>query len=325
MKTRARQVATVFLLVCATAHCVLSIFFVNVSYLDLAQYAAGTAPLPFQRRMLLVPFVRWAQGAGWLHALAVRWVRHVPQSEPMTAAKMGCLLLGVIAVSAVGLLVMVRVPRLGIRTRWLPWALLLMVLYVSYGARYEQPLWYPYDLPHLALFGAATVFLLTDEPWFFLACFCVDAFVRETSVFLLLVVAAVHWRQRRWQVAGLVGFLVWDWGQILARHLYPDNPTVLNAVPWTHMIAPWHWPQMFSVVGFLWVPVWMARRWLSVVQRRAMYAASVCMAATFFFATWNETRAWSEWSVLFAVLAAVCLERGLSAKAAPTAASGLAR
>jgi hypothetical protein len=313
-KTFTNTVVPALLLLLVTMHCVFSIFFVNVSYLDLAQYAAGAAPLPFQRRLLLVPFVRWGQGVRWLHALSLRWVLHVPQYEPMTAAKMGCMLLGVVAVSAVGLLAMVRAPWLGIKTRWLPWALLLVVLYASYAARYEQPLWYPYDLPHLALFGAATVFLLTDEPWLFLACFCVDAFVRETSVFLLLVVAAVHWRQRRWQVAALVGLLVWDWGQILARHLYPDNPTVLNAVPWTHMIAPWHWPQMFSLVGFLWVPVWMARRWLSAEQRRALYAASVCMAVTFFFATWNETRAWSEWSVLFAVLVAVCVEKKVSSE-----------
>jgi hypothetical protein len=223
-------------------------------------------------------------------------------------------------VIAVGLLVMQRAPRLGLQTRWLPWALLLVVLYASYAARYEQPLWYPYDLPHLALFGAATLFLLTDEPWLFLACFCIDAFVRETSVFLLVVVVAVAQRSMRWWYVLGVGAAAWVGAQIMARHLYPDNPTVLNAVPWTHMIAPWHWPQMFSMVGFLWVPVWMARAWLSAEQRRALYAASVCMVATFFFATWNETRAWSEWSVLFAALAAVCVERGLSARTVPPAA-----
>ncbi len=30
---------------------------------------------------------------------------------------------------------------------------------------------------------------------------------------------------------------------------------------------------------------------------------------TFSFATWNETRAWSEWTVLFAILASVEIER----------------
>jgi hypothetical protein len=34
---------------------------------------------------------------------------------------------------------------------------------------------------------------------------------------------------------------------------------------------------------------------------------------TFLFATWNESRAWSEWSVLFAILAAVELERSFAA------------
>jgi hypothetical protein len=305
---------TLFLLLCATTHCVLSIFNVNVSYLDLGGYASGRSPLPFQRRLLMVPFVRWAQNSHTLQSLAVRYARFVPQAEPMIAAKLGCLLLGVVVVIALGLTTVALSRRLGLRHHWLVWALLLVILYASYAARSDQALWYPYDLPHMALFGAATLFLLTDEPLAFFACFAVDAFVRETSIFLLAPALAIHFRSARWRITCGAGAAVWAFGQWLGRHLYPHNPYRLNGVPWYRMATPWHWPQILSIVGFLWIPVWLGRRYLSPQQRVALYAASAMMLVTFYFATWNETRVWLEWSVLFAVLAATELEAGFASQ-----------
>jgi thiol:disulfide interchange protein len=78
------------------------------------------------------------------------------------------------------------------------------------------------------------------------------------------------------------------------------------------MIKPWHLPQLFSIAGFLWLPVWLAVRYLSKLERLALYGATAMIVATFYFATWNETRAWSEWSVLFAILASVQLERSFA-------------
>jgi hypothetical protein len=74
------------------------------------------------------------------------------------------------------------------------------------------------------------------------------------------------------------------------------------------MAAPWHWPQVFSIVGFLWIPVILGRNALNGMQRVVLSMASLCMLASFFFATWNETRVWIEWSMLFAALASVELE-----------------
>jgi len=310
-----RRFVTLFLLLCATTHCVLSIFYVNVSYLDLKDYAAGRAPLPFQHRLLMIPFVRWAEACQWLQMVATRWVRVVPQSEPLSAAKLGCMLLGVILVSAIGLATMLMARRLSIRHNWLPWALLLVSLYAGYAARYEQALWYPYDLPHLAVFGAATLFLLLDKPLPFFACVAVDVFLRETSLFLLVLALVVYYRSTIWRVTAVAGIALWGVSRLLAQHLYPHNAYRWNAVPWYRMAAPWHWPQVFSIVGFLWIPVWFGRRYLSPIQRRALYAASAMMLATFYFATWNETRVWLEWSVLFAVLATIELEGGFKVTA----------
>jgi hypothetical protein len=56
-----RRAAIIFVLLCATTHCVLSIFYVNTSYLNLHDYATGTPPERFQRRFLVVPLLRWAE------------------------------------------------------------------------------------------------------------------------------------------------------------------------------------------------------------------------------------------------------------------------
>jgi hypothetical protein len=306
-----RRAATLFLLLCATVHCVLSIFTTNVSYLVLSDYAAGLAPRPFQHRLLMVPFVRWAGDSPVLNVAAVRYQRFLHPPEPMSAAKLGCALLGIVAIAGLGLVSMRLAPRLGVRHRWLPWALLLVILYASYAARYEQALWYPYDLPHLALFGLATLWLFTDSPWLFLLCLAPDVFLRETSIFLIAVAFFVRFDSVQWRSVSVLAAFLWGISLTLAHHLYPHSPYQWNAVPWFRMAAPWHWPQLFSIVGFLWFPVLMARQSLTPPQRRALYAASLCMAVTFFFATWNETRAWSEWSMLFALLAARELEQGI--------------
>ena len=307
-----RRVVTIFLLLCATTHCVLSIFFVNLSYLDLGRYADGLERQPFQRRLLMVPFLHWAQSCAWLQHAAARFTLHLPQYEPMSAAKLACLLLGVLLLNALGLWTLRAAGRLGLRHDWLIWALLLVILYASYAARFEQALWYPYDLPHLVVFGAATLCVLLDEPLAFLACFAVDCALRETSVFLLPLALLLHMRSTTWRVVTAAGLVLWGASQWFGHHLYPLGAHQFNAVPWYRMAAPWHWPQLFSIVGFLWIPVWMARSHLSQTQRLALYAASAMMLLTFWFATWNESRAWSEWSVLFAALAALELEAGFA-------------
>jgi hypothetical protein len=225
-----RRAVTLFLLLCATTHCVLSIFFVNLSYLDLHQYAAGLSPLPFQRRILLVPFVRWAESSHLLQLGTVRFTKYLNQSEPMTSAKFGCLLLGVAAVNALGLLTLRYARKFNLRHDWLIWALLLVILYASYAARFEQALWYPYDLTHLFLFGAATLCLLADEPWLFLAFFAIDVFVRETSVYLVLMAVVVYYRSNAWRIACALGAVFWVFSRLLAQHLYPHNAYALNAV-----------------------------------------------------------------------------------------------
>jgi hypothetical protein len=78
------------------------------------------------------------------------------------------------------------------------------------------------------------------------------------------------------------------------------------------MAAPWHWPQLLSIVGFLWIPVWLGVRYLPSKLQLVLYASTAAMLFSFFFSTWNETRVWSGWTVVFAILASTELEAKFS-------------
>lgn len=307
-----RRLITYLLLTCATVHCILAVFYDNYSYLNLHAYATGTASLPFQRRLLMIPLLRWAESNQLLQRMAVRYGMHTPLTEPMSAAKLFCIILGIVLILGLGLWTTYYARRLSVRRWWLIWALLLVILYVSYAARYEQALWYPYDLPHLVLFGLATVFILSNRPILFLLCVIPDVFVRETSLFAVLLALFVHYRSTVWRIVGAAGLVLWGLSRLLARELYPHNPYAWSAIPWHRMLMPWHIPQVLSIVGFFWIPVWLAKRFLSDLQRRALYGATALMLYAFYFANWMETRVWSEWSLLFAVLAAVEFERAFA-------------
>jgi len=303
-----RRLMLIFLLICATTHCVLSIFFINISYLDLAKYASGAEVRPFQHRLLMIPFVRWAEANHALQVLAVRFGKFVPQLEPMSAAKLGCVILSIVLVNLFGLWTIRAAGKLGVRHWWLIWVITIAILYASYGARYEENLWYPYDIPHMVFFGVATIFLLQNRPGFFATFLSVDIFLRETSIFLVIVAAVLQFRSKVWRVVLGMLSILWVFSRYLAARLYPGLIFRETHVAWYRYFVPWHIPQLFSIVGFLWIPVWLGRRYLSSQYRLALYVASGLMVATFYFAAWNETRVWIEWTALFAVLAALELQ-----------------
>ncbi len=307
-----RRTAATLLLIFATTHCVLSIFYVNTSYLNLQRYANGTERQPFQRRFLMVPVLRLAESSQVFNSLARRYGENVPQPEPMSAEKLASILASILALNAFGLWTTRVSPRLGLRNWWLLWAAVLAILYASYASRYEQALWYPYDLPHMVLFGLGTICILTDQPFFFLLWVAIDAPMRETSLFLIVVAAWARLQSTRWRLPLLASAALWTLARLLAYHLYPTGTHQWNGLHWYNEIKPWHLPQLFSISGFLVLPVWFGKKYLTAVERRVLVAGTALILATFYFSTWNETRAWLEWTTLFAILASAELERHLA-------------
>jgi len=305
MKRSNLTVLSFCLLGLATIHCVLSFFFVSHSFLRLPLYVSGQEDMPFQGRLLMVYILRATQHSHLLLEMVPRYTHHVPNFEPFTVWKLTTILVSLVFMGVLVLTLAGCAKRIGV-SWWMTWALLLVILYVSVSARYEQALWYPYDLPHTAVFGLATIFLFIDEPWWFLAAVLLDCSIRETALFAVALALAMRYRQRVWQVVAAVASCGWVISRLIVHHLYGHNPHVgMPYLKQLRYLLPWHIPQLFSIVAFLPIPVFLARRYLAPMHRRGLIMALVIMLATFYFANWAETRVWMEWSTAFAIWAAM--------------------
>ena len=315
---RPRHAALIWsLLLLAAVQCGRSVFVANNSYLDLPRYAAGAERAPYQDRIGMMPLLRWAErsaplahAASGINRSEQATPQHASHPEPMTADKLACVLAGCLSVVVMTVAATLVTRRRFPQMWWIGGALVLVILYTSYAARAELNLWYPYDLPHFALFGLATLGILEGEWGLFFVCFLLDIPLRETSIYLALLGGAValHRRQTRIVAAtAAVALLVWLPTRLLITRHFAANPNE-TGVRW-HQIAhalldPLHWPQVASAFGFLLIPLLLGRRLLRPDRRIFLLAAAPCVAVTLIFGLWYESRIFGEWTVALALLLA---------------------
>jgi hypothetical protein len=301
------------LLLLATIHCAASLFFVNYSYLDLKAYANGSERMPYQGRMGMMPVLRLAERSPEFLAMTARVDRSLAAHKRSAFKSVSVEELASMIAGLVSLLAAVSVAAVYGWKRfrpawWLPPALLLGMLYVTQSARYETTLWYPYDLPHAALFGTACV-LLMEGGWMpVLLLFLADIPMRETGIFLVPVCLAVGWARGQMRQAAIVSALMlaaWIPFRLYVRHRFAANPSELG-IHWHStlevILNPLHWPQIASAFGFLLVPLCLANAVLSRAQRAFMAGALPCLLVTLGFGVWPETRIFGEWLLPAAVL-----------------------
>lgn len=310
------------LLLMATLHCALSVFWLNYSYVDLRLYIAGTAPMPYQGRIGMMPILQAAQNSPRFVDLAKkvddnRHLRHKRfPFEPISALKLASLIAGTVALLLTTALALFYGLKRFPNFWWLPPTLMLAMLYITEAARYEVTLWYPWDLPHAFLFGAACL-LIFEGLWIpvFLV-FLIDLPVRETAIFLMPLSFGVAWvrGQHRQAIAVSIAMLgVWIPFRIWILHRYAAN---LSTEMGLHLgenlhnvVNPSHWPQMLSAFGFLLIPLIMGNRLLKPSQRAFMLAAVPCLIVTSGYGVWAETRIFGEWLLPAAVLATAEIDR----------------
>lgn len=319
------------LLLLAAVQCGRAIFVSNVSYLDLARYAAGAERAPYQDRVGMMPVLRWAEQNPSLARAAAAIDRsqqatpqHASHPETMSADKLACVLLGCFSVLLMTVAATWVTRRQFPDLWWIGGALVLAILYTSYAARAELNLWYPYDLPHFAIFGLATLGILEGEWALFFVCFLLDIPIRETSIYLALLggVVALYRRQTRIAVAtAAIALLVWLPSRILITRHFAHNANEVG-VRWHHiahaLLDPLHWPQVASAGGFLLLPLLLGRRWLRPDQRVFLWAAAPCVAVTLIFGLWYESRIFGEWTVAVALLLTEELRRFLEGRRSET-------
>jgi hypothetical protein len=304
------------LLLLAAVHCTLSIFCINYSYLNLTAYAAGSEQMPYQGRVAMAWVLRLAEHspaiAAAAHTLDSNLRSHHKNSTlvGLTPEKLVCMVVGL---ASMGMIVCAALWYGQLRLAkvwWLPATLTLAMFYVTYAARYETTLWYPYDLPHYAVFGMATLAILEGAWWPVLLLFAIDTPIRETAIYLAPVSFAVAWaRGEKKQGAMLVGamFALWVPFRLYVNHVFAHNGSE-TGVHYHRLrdslMNPMHWPQSATAFAFLLLPLWWGRNRLSRVQRSFLFGALVCILATLGFAVWSETRVFDEWILALAALAA---------------------
>lgn len=296
-------------LVVATVFCTQTIFFDNASYVNLQQYASGHAPMPFQGRVAMMPLLRWAHSSPLMIAAAAHLDKAQEASAPAekyTPEKLACVGAGLLS-----LMVIVGVCSwFGIRRHrtlwWLCPALALAVFFISYGARAEQNWWYPYDLPHAALFTVAAMAVLEGNLLLVVAAFVLDVPMRETALFILPCLLTVSYVRRQWTgpwlaTAGLAVY--WLAVRLAIRHAFRGNAseTGFRFHQIFHSFSdPRHLPQLCSALGFLWLPLLLNLRRLSRVQRAFLLGALPGVIATGLLGIPYESRIWLEWSAVVA-------------------------
>ena len=304
---KAKNLLIALVLFAAGLHCVQCIFYVNTSLLNLHKYAWGQEQMPFQGRVGMMPVLRW----GERHYGA--YVASIPRTtlfgqEHYTAGK----LISYRVATGSMLCIVAMCIWYGVRVRrewwWLCPALAILTFYVSYGARITQAYWYPYDLPHAALFTAASLLLLEGR-WYWMAVFFLaDVPMRETSVYLIPCLLAVGWVQGR-RVRALAFAVpmgvVWLAVHLAISRRFRANPSDVGLHYLNLGIAfhhPHYWPQILTAFGYLWLPLALAWRYLKREQIAFIVGALPGVLVSAVFGIWQESRVWAEWNAVAACL-----------------------
>ena len=307
VKATFKNIVIGLVLMAAAMHCVQSIFYVNVSLLNLQKYEQGQEKMPFQGRVAMMPVLHWGEKRYSAYVATIPTTTKFGQ-EAYTPEKLISYRAFMFSMAFLVLLCI----RYGVQVQrefwWLPPALAILAFYVSYAARITQAYWYPYDLPHAALFTAACLLLLEGK-WFLMAAFFLaDLPMRETSLYLIPCLLAVGWvRRRRLEAAIFAAIMAAAW---LAVHVaitrrFQANPSDVGL----HLLHfglesehPHYWPQILTAIGYLWLPLAFLWRYLRRDQVAFMLGALPGIVTSGVFGIWSESRVWGEWNAVAACL-----------------------
>ncbi len=162
---------------------------------------------------------------------------------------------------------------------------------------------------------------LLSGRWLLMAAlFLVDVPMRETAVYLLPCLLAVGWakgKPTRAAVYAVPMALYWLAARLVIEHRFRANITdvgihyVLNRAA---LLYPAYWPQLASVIGFLWIPLALGWRRLPLLERSLLMGALPGFLMSYVFGIWYETRVWLEWNAIAACLCFTILTEYLNTR-----------
>lgn len=246
----------------ATAQFVRSYFIVDQPYLNASSYESGTAKMPYQARILMAVVMRHARASAGMARIAAKL--RGPLHEPDVLA---LFLADLLSLAVIAVVVRAFYRHLCPRGRLssMPYFLVLWMASETYIVRFQEAIYFPYDLLAAALFTACIYLCYRRRYLLLLPVFVLACFNRETIVMivpLLLVNLFVRdtdtprvpfFRMKEIPVAALM-VAIWATIYVHFRHVYAGNQTELGLRVHEnlHFLSnPQFWPQIASACGFL--------------------------------------------------------------------------
>ena len=302
----------------------------NENLLDLKRYAQMAEKSPFQERVLMAYPLRMAgRSGGFLRMYAAGFQKTVasPEDLAVSLVNCGCLLLLLPVVAGLR-----RSVGPAPETSWLAPVITMLVVALTYVVHYEQRYTMPYDQPSLLLYSVGLLAVARGWGWLLLAVMAVATPNRETAVFLLPTWFLLAWRDGRKVAAiayGTAGLAIWAaWRVEIGRLLHEGRQQW--HLPWKNnlisVVVPLHWPQLLEVFGFLAIPMWLLRGYVTDRRLRGLWLGTIpFLLAALVVGVWRETRIFGELSALAGVTFAVQVEAIWGGRAADEAGRGMRR
>lgn len=307
-----------FLSVCAQ----FSLCYVSLTgfWMDLHAYANGRARVPFQGRMLMMIPLRWAEHDPAIVRFASHHVSSMRSPDLIVIA-----VASFVSLALTGWLVTRFYSELPERTlfAWLPCFLLLVLCFSDFVLHYENNFIYPYDLPSMLFFTMGIYFIYRGWFWALLALFPVATLNRESTLFLIPLLAVdAAWQDERLELRrllqpGLIAKVlslgvVW----IAIKHYvvarYAGNPGYYGSHLSENLRSLHHpevWPQILSTGAYL--PLLIPFLWTRIRPvRLRMYLLVLppWILAMVYYGNLMETRLAGELHGLLAITIAIGFE-----------------
>jgi hypothetical protein len=309
------------LLLAVSSHFALIYDWANAPFLKLQEYASGHAKLPYQGRVLMA----WV-----MHALAGK-VTHIAAHAPSGRLRDPYVLVQTLCVF-LALPVAILATRGSIAkltgnaafARWAAFLVALMAyfdLVLDYGLNYTLP----YDVPSLAFFCLGIYLVMTRRWWAFYPVFVVATLNRETYIFMAVFCAVWLWTEAEaWPLVDkarlilphlLAQGVLWVAIKWWIRQQFLGNATegatgFFNLAVKTNvhsMLNPGQWPLFASLFGFLWIPLFLGRRYIRNrgIARATAVIVPLWLMAMFLVGVVVEVRVFSELAAILALVGAL--------------------
>jgi hypothetical protein len=300
----------------ATLQFLRSYFVIDSSYLDVLKYESGTERMPYQARILMSFLMRHA-GMNRLivkAAGAMGGQLHPPDVFSVFLVDLFALVLLVWVVRAFYL----RIMPSG-RLSWLPYPLVLWMMAATYIVRFQEAIYFPYDLVAAALFTVCMYLCYARRyllliPVFVLACFNRETIILVVPLVFLNIETLPRISRRQWKepVVALTLVCIWILIYRYLNHLYAHNPSESFSRIHSNLLVlrnPMQWSQIASGGGFLLgVPFLFWRKMPNQRLRRYSLIIPVWIAIIFCVGLLGESRVFGELIGFLAVYCTVLFE-----------------